>query len=79
MIDARDLSASAIKVVTTRGTVYIMGRVTQREADRATEITRNTPGVQRVVRVLEIISEAELARLQPQPAPAAAPNATPAR
>jgi osmotically-inducible protein OsmY len=65
MIDARDLSASAIKVVTTRGTVYLMGLVTQREADRATEITRNTQGVQRVVRVLEIISEAELARLQP--------------
>jgi osmotically-inducible protein OsmY len=67
MIDARDLSASAIKVVTTRGTVYLMGRVTQREADRATEITRNTQGVQRVVRVLEIISEEELARLLPKP------------
>jgi len=68
MIDARDLSASAVKVVTTRGTVYLMGRLTQREADRATEITRNTQGVQRVVRVLEIISEEELARLQPKPA-----------
>lgn len=68
MIDARDLSASAIKVVTTRGTVYLMGRLTQREADRATEITRNTQGVQRVVRVLEIISEEELARLLPKPA-----------
>lgn len=79
MIDARDLSASAIKVVTSRGTVYLMGRVTQREADRATEITRNTQGVQRVVRALEIISEAELARLLPQPAPAVAPGATPAK
>lgn len=68
MIDARDLSASAVKVLTTRGTVYLMGRLTQREADRATEITRNTQGVQRVVRVLEIISEEELARLLPKPA-----------
>jgi len=67
MIDARDLSASAVKVVTSRGTVYLMGRLTQREADRATEITRNTQGVQRVVRVLEIISEEELARLLPKP------------
>lgn len=67
MIDARDLSASAVKVLTTRGTVYLMGRLTQREADRATEITRNTQGVQRVVRVLEIISEEELARLLPKP------------
>lgn len=68
MIDARDLSASAVKVLTNRGTVYLMGRLTQREADRATEITRNTQGVQRVVRVLEIISEEELARLLPKPA-----------
>ncbi|WP_439115553.1 BON domain-containing protein [Hydrogenophaga sp.] len=79
MIDARDLSASATKVVTTRGTVYLMGRLTQREADRATEITRNTQGVQRVVRVLEIISEEELARLLPQPAPAPVKDATPSK
>ena len=34
MIDARDLSANAFKVVASRGTVYLMGRVTQREADQ---------------------------------------------
>lgn len=69
MVDARDLSANAFKVVTSRGTVYLMGRVTQREADRATDIARNTNGVQRVVRVLEFISEEDLARMLPQPAP----------
>ena len=79
MVDARDLSANAVKVVTARGAVYLMGRVTQREADRATEITRNTQGVQRVVRVLEIISEEELARTLPQPAPAPVKDATPAK
>ena len=36
LVDARDLYAGAFKVVTERGTVYLMGRVTQREADRAT-------------------------------------------
>lgn len=70
LVDAKDLSASAFKVVTERGTVYLMGRVTQREADRATELARNTPGVSRVVRVFEIITEAELANMQSQPAPA---------
>jgi len=70
LIDAKDLFASAFKVVTERGTTYLMGRVTQREADRATEITRGTDGVQKVVRVLEIISEDELANMLPQPAPA---------
>lgn len=65
-VDARDLFASAFKVTTDRGTTYLMGRVTQRESDRATEIARNISGVQRVVRLFEIISEEELARIQPQ-------------
>lgn len=69
LIDAQDLFANAFKVVTERGTVYLMGRVTQREADRATDVTRSVPGVQRVVRVFEIISEEELARIQPHQTP----------
>ena len=79
MIDERELNANAFRVVASRGTVYLLGRVTQREADRATEITRNTTGVQRVVRVLEIISEEELARLQPRPQPSAVDKAAPAK
>lgn len=63
-IDAKDLQAQAFKVVTERGTTYLMGLVTEREAARATEITRATSGVKKVVRVLEIISEADLARIQ---------------
>jgi osmotically-inducible protein OsmY len=73
LIDAKDLYASAFKVVTERSTVYLMGRVTQREADRATEIARGARGVQKVVRILEIISEEEMQRLLPptaRPAPA---------
>ncbi len=66
-VDAKDLSANAIKVTTERGTVYLMGLVTAREAQRAADIARTVPGVQRVVRVFEIISEADLARLQPAP------------
>jgi osmotically-inducible protein OsmY len=73
LVDARDLIASAFKVNTERGTVYVMGRVTQREANRATEVITRTSGVQRLVRVFEIISEDELARMLPTPAPAPAP------
>ncbi len=68
LIDAKDLYANAFKVVTERGTVYLMGRVTQREADRATEVVRGARGVQKVVRIFEMISEDELARLLPTPA-----------
>ena len=64
LLDASDLFANSFKVVTERGTVYLMGRVTQREANRGTEVVRGTSGVQKVVRVFEVISEAELARLQ---------------
>lgn len=67
LVDARDLYANAFKVVTERGNVYLLGRVSQREANRATEITRGISGVTRVVRVLEIISEDELKRLLPTP------------
>jgi osmotically-inducible protein OsmY len=68
LVDAPDLYANAFKVVTERGTVYLMGRVTQREAGRVTEITRSVSGVQKVVRILEIISDEELLRQLPRPA-----------
>ena len=55
-VDASDLQANVVKVVTERGTVYLMGRVTQHEADRATAIARQINGVQRVVRVFEIVT-----------------------
>lgn len=67
MIDARDVYTNAFKVVTERGTTYLMGRVSQREADRATEVARAATGVQKVVRVLEIISEEELQNIMPKP------------
>lgn len=67
LIDARDLISNAFYVVVERGIVYLMGRVTDREADRATEIARQTSGVKKVVRAFEIISEDELARITPKP------------
>ena len=63
LVDAKDLQANAFKVVVERGIVYLMGRVTEREANRGTELARSVSGVQKVVRVFEIISEAELANL----------------
>ena len=62
-VDAKDLQVNAIKVVTERGIVYLMGRVTSREAKRATDIARGMSGVTKVVRVFEEISEQELQRL----------------
>ena len=68
MVDASDVFGNLFKVVTERNTVYLMGRVTQVEANRATEIARGVSGVERVVRVLEIVTEAELKPPPPTPA-----------
>ena len=76
MVDAKDIQANAFKVLTERGIVYLMGRVTEREATRASDIARGVGGVQKVVRVFEIVTDAELADIQPKaPAPGAAPTA----
>ena len=65
-VDAKDVFSNAVKVVTERGTVFLMGRVTEREATRASDIARGVSGVQKVVKVFEIVTEAELADLQPK-------------
>ena len=70
LVDAKDLYVGAFKVVTERGTTYLLGRVSQREAERAAEVARSVSGVQKVVRIFEIIGDAELKSLVPQPAPA---------
>ncbi len=65
-VDAKDLQSTAFKVVTENSVVFLMGRVTSREAQRATDIARSVSGVTKVVRVLDVISEEELKRLSAQ-------------
>jgi len=84
LLDAKDIFANSFKVVTERGVVYLMGIATRRETDRATEIARGISGVQKVVRVVEVVSESELANQAAAqrggtgaPAPAAAPGPAP--
>lgn len=77
---------NSIKVVTERGVVYLMGLVTEPEAKRATEIARGIGGVVKVVRVFQIITQAELDAIEfkasapgaAASAPASAPAAAPA-
>jgi osmotically-inducible protein OsmY len=63
LVDSKDIFANAFKVVTERGVVYLMGRVTEAEAARGTDIARSVPGVQKVVRVFEVLTEVELEQL----------------
>jgi len=67
LVDARDIISNAFSVVVERGDVFIMGLVTEREANRAAELVASVKGVNRVVKVMQIISEDELARKLPRP------------
>jgi osmotically-inducible protein OsmY len=66
-VTAQKFNPVHVKVVTEAGTVYLMGMVTKREADDATQIARTTSGVKRVVRVFEYIPDPPP---PPKPAPA---------
>ncbi|KKO65798.1 outer membrane lipoprotein [Janthinobacterium sp. KBS0711] len=70
LVDMKTISAASFKVVTENATVFLMGRVTQREGTVAADVARGVGGVQKVVKLFDYISEAELKQLQPEPAPA---------
>ncbi|MGH8727477.1 MAG: BON domain-containing protein [Burkholderiales bacterium] len=56
MLDAKQFQANHVKVVTENNVVYLLGLVTRKEAEAATEIARTTEGVQKVVKVFEYVT-----------------------
>jgi len=62
-IDAKELNANSIKVVTERGNVYLLGRVTQREGDLAAGLVSGISGVKSVVKMFEYITDDELRQM----------------
>jgi osmotically-inducible protein OsmY len=67
LIDEKNLTANAFKVTTERGVVYIQGRATAREIALMTEIVSGMPGVTRVVRMVDVLSEEDLSGMLPAP------------
>jgi osmotically-inducible protein OsmY len=59
-VDARAFAPNVVKVVTERGTVYLMGRVTDDEGNKAAELARSVSGVMKVVKVFDPITQAEI-------------------
>jgi len=66
LVDAKDLVSGAFDIVVQRGNVYLMGRVTAHEAERASNLIRTIEGVKKVVQCFEIITEEQLDQLQPK-------------
>lgn len=59
MVGAKGLDATRVKVVTENDSVFLLGLVTEKEADIAVEAARNIKGVKRVVKIFEYIPEPE--------------------
>lgn len=55
MLGDEKLDSLRIKVVTEYGVVYLMGLAKKEEAERASEITRQVGGVQKVVKLFEYL------------------------
>jgi len=67
LVDEKYLSATHIKVVTEAGVAYLMGIVSERESKLAVTIASRTDGVRKVVNLFEVLSDAEIKRLDTPP------------
>jgi osmotically-inducible protein OsmY len=65
LVQAKDVHASAVHIVTQNGVVYLMGRLTDAEATRVTNLisTSQVSGLQKVVKGFETMTEEDLQRL----------------
>jgi len=61
LIDTRDVPSSTIVVTTERGTVYLMGRVTREEAERAARAVANINGINQVVTLFDVVPRERIA------------------
>ena len=55
LLGRSDTEGTRVKVVTEDGVVYLMGLVTRDEAERISEVASDISGVQRVVRLFELV------------------------
>ena len=67
-VDSGKFNAIHVKVVTEAGVVYLLGMVTEKEAEDAVEIARTTGGVRKVVKMFEYCKpDDEAYRPRPKP------------
>ena len=84
-VNTREIAFNSIDIVTERRTIYLMGAVTQKEADVAAHVASRVPGVKQVVKLFDVASAEDINRgragagappAAQSPTPAAAPITT---
>jgi osmotically-inducible protein OsmY len=74
LLDANKVNPVHVKVVTESGVVYLLGVVTETEADDAVDIARTTSGVRKVVKIFEYCKTGDpMCRPRPPAAPVEKP------
>lgn len=61
-----NIPSNSMKIVTEASKVYLMGIVTEAEANQAVEVARQVPGVKQVTKIFDVISEEDKKRLDGQ-------------
>ena len=78
-VNTREIAFNSIDIVTERRTIYLMGAVTQKEADVAAHVASRVPGVKQVVKLFDVAAAGAAAPAAQSPtAPPAPVTAAPA-
>lgn len=69
-VNTREIAFNSIDIVTERRTIYLMGAVTQKEADVAAHVASRVPGVKQVVKLFDVAAAGAAAPAAQSPAAA---------
>jgi osmotically-inducible protein OsmY len=72
-VNTREIAFNSIDIVTERRTIYLMGAVTQKEADVAAHVASRVPGVKQVVKLFDVAAAGAAAPAAQSPTAAPAP------
>lgn len=73
-VNTREIAFNSVDIITERRIIYLMGAVTQKEADVAALVASRVPGVQQVVKLFDVASADEVNRRRVGAAPPPAPQ-----
>ena len=77
-VNTKEIAFNSVDIVTERRTIYLMGRVTQKEGDVAAHVASRVSGVKQVVKLFDVAT-VDPAPAAAKPPAAAEPPAPPAR